>query len=102
MTVETLAEQVTRLENVEDMLAREAQVSAWQVCNSVSDLPQGAETQRTKKTSKGDRTITEYTAPQFIAQTKCGKTMITHLLKEGRVLGLATDELPTRWMHIPE
>ena len=30
MTVETLAEQVTRLENVEAMLARADQVSAWQ------------------------------------------------------------------------
>lgn len=102
MTVETLAEQVTRLENVEAMLAREAQVSAWQGCNSIADLPQGTETQRTKKTAKGDRTTTEYTAPQFIAQSKCGKTMITHLLKDGRVMFFATGELPARWMHIPE
>lgn len=66
-----------------------------------SDLPKPYD-RTVKRNIKGkEYEFTETVHQPFLAATKCGKVMVTHVRSDGRLTGFAVDEMPIGWCELP-
>lgn len=74
----------------------------WIDVDESTIFPAYFEEVKSRDTKKGEVKQTIPMQNLFLAQSKCGKTIMTYENAKGRLVGFATDERPTRYMEIPE